>query len=121
MSAWNANGFGADYVPVIVAITSEAPSVGVRDQGMDVRDLKVYPNPVGDRLWMNAVVRPGVHNLSWEVMDAAGKVMNTGSASGIMDGRWSGSLSTAELPAGLYILRMDAGSSSQFRKFVVVH
>ncbi|MFM7586653.1 MAG: PA domain-containing protein [Bacteroidota bacterium] len=121
VSAWNANGFGADYVPVIVAITSEAPSVGVRDQGMDVRDLKVYPNPVGDRLWMNAVVRPGVQNLSWEVMDAAGKVMNTGSASGIMDGRWNGSLSTAELPAGLYILRMDAGSSSQFRKFVVVH
>jgi hypothetical protein len=70
---------------------------------------------------MNAVVRSGVQKLSWEVLDAAGKVMNTGSATGMMDGRWSGSLSTAELPAGLYILRMEAGSSSQFRKFVVVH
>jgi len=48
-------------------------------------------------------------------------VMTRSDASGIMDGRWNGSLSTAELPAGIYILRMDAGSSSQFRKFVVVH
>jgi len=121
VSAWNANGFGADYVPVIVAVTSEAPGVSVRDQGLDVHDLKVYPNPVGDRLWMNAMVRQGINQLSWEVMDAAGKVMTRSDASGIMDGRWNGSLSTAELPAGIYILRMDAGSSSQFRKFVVVH
>lgn len=121
VAAWNANGFGADYVPVIVAVTSEAPSVGVGEQGLDVRDLKVYPNPVGDRLWVNAVVRQGVHELSWEVTDVAGKVMSRGGAEGLLDGRWSGSVSTSELPVGMYILRLDAGSSSLFRKFVVVH
>lgn len=74
-------------------------STNVIDRGEILQDLRPFPNPVSDRLYL-----PDYHGCYdfWDVRGAR-----------VSSGTWTGSLSVGQLPSGLYLLRTEDGRVSR--------
>src|SRR5262249_26998247 len=74
--------------------------------------LAAFPNPVVDRLYLR---REGGAPLTWEVMDLRGVRLQAG--------QWTGSemeVDVRDLPAGLYMLRLQGKAGQNQRLLVTV-
>ncbi|MDN5202257.1 PKD domain-containing protein [Fulvivirgaceae bacterium BMA10] len=74
---------------------------GLRNPNVTKNKPKVYPNPASDVINLN--LTPGTQ---WIIMDSAGRIIMSGNQS---------SLSTANFPSGIYIIKTNTGSA----KFVI--
>jgi hypothetical protein len=71
-----------------------------------VRDTwSVYPNPTADWLQIQGVSE----NVQWQVLDALGRLSLSGEGS---------TVEVSGLPAGPYVLRMQAADKSQSLRFI---
>jgi hypothetical protein len=69
-----------------------------------VYDIQVFPNPAKDHINIRFDMPPG-EKTTWSLFDMGGNAMKTGILDGI-----TGIFSVQELPAGIYFLRITAGS-----------
>lgn len=78
--------------------------------------INVYPNPTADdiELYLNMESSTGV---SWQIIDVNGRVLLAGDW-GLISGEIRRRIGTAHLPAGLYGLRLRAGTAYAFAKIV---
>lgn len=74
-------------------------STNVIDRGEILQDLRPFPNPVSDRLYL-----PDYHGC-YDFWDVRGTRASSGT--------WTGSLSVGQLPSGLYLLRTEDGRASR--------
>ncbi|MBO4282076.1 MAG: T9SS type A sorting domain-containing protein [Bacteroidales bacterium] len=83
-----------------------APAISAAAQG-----LKVYPNPVEDRLHIALPESMRENTTRLQVCNLSGQVL--------YQGAYTSELSTENLPAGLYLLKADDGKQRMHCKFVV--
>ena len=97
---------GLKQIPCGVASANVSPvancdslSTNVIDRGELLQDLRPFPNPVSDRLYL-----PDYHGF-YDFWDVRGTRVSSGT--------WTGSLSIGQLPSGLYLLRTEDGRVSR--------
>ncbi len=93
----------------------EQLSTGVQEDEV-LNELRTWPNPVNDRL--NLSFRSTLRGtMQLQIVDVNGRVLRTTNAT-FATGDDRIELSTAELPAGLYLLRMEQAGHAQSIRFV---
>ncbi|MEM1002204.1 MAG: T9SS type A sorting domain-containing protein, partial [Bacteroidota bacterium] len=75
-------------------------------------DIKIYPNPTIDKLTLLAKNSINVSAVPFEIYNLTGSLVKTGVTS------FEGELSTADLSAGMYLLRLEAEDNPMSLKFV---
>ncbi|MEZ4960682.1 MAG: S8 family serine peptidase [Saprospiraceae bacterium] len=88
---------------------TETPSVATAEQ------LKIYPNPAGDMIWIATSEMETGRNLDLEVYDLSGKMISRISptaAGGLV------TVGTGQLPAGMYLLRLRTAAGVRTGKFI---
>ncbi|MCB0518902.1 MAG: S8 family serine peptidase [Saprospiraceae bacterium] len=88
---------------------TETPLVATAEQ------LKIYPNPAGDMIWIATSGMETGRNLDLEVYDLSGKMISRLSptaAGGLM------TVGTGQLPAGMYLLRLRTAAGVRTGKFI---
>jgi PKD repeat protein len=78
--------------------------------------VRLYPNPVGDQLWIDLEDHPGGPT-RWRILSLGGKLVQQGQQE-MSAGHQKFSVSTADLPAGLYVLQIVGKNGMIGRKFV---
>jgi D-alanyl-D-alanine carboxypeptidase len=77
--------------------------------------FSTYPNPANERVTVecpSAATTPTTLTLS----DLSGRIVHTETITGAV-----AQISTAEFPAGVYMMTMEAGSSTSTRKLIITH
>ncbi|HQQ94809.1 MAG TPA: T9SS type A sorting domain-containing protein [Bacteroidia bacterium] len=81
-------------------------------QEWTIEDLKFYPNPVQDQLWLEL---PQGTNLSYQISDLNGKQVLSGKLTSESSRL---AISTASLSAGVYVIRLSTGTHTGLIRFV---
>lgn len=102
------NGFGYGWTKIEGIILDIIPKDDAVGEIALQQQLEVYPNPVSDVLHIN--ILPG-ETVDYAIFNVLGQKMTAGST--------DGSVSTADLEKGLYMLQIKAGNSVQTAKFIV--
>ncbi len=82
--------------------------------GVDITDLKVYPNPTTDRLMIHSNAFEG--RVNYSVLSAMGTVLSSGIIANTDNPT---SINVSNLPAGVYFLQLKGDKTSRTTKFVV--
>ncbi len=95
-------------------------TTGVKDVASNVTTLNVYPNPATDNVTFGFDVTgtPAATNLM--VFDATGRVVNTINGSSLKTGKNEVSINVSNLPAGMYIVRLQGDGAAASARFNVV-
>ncbi len=101
------------------------PYVDVPERMTDIRQLVVYPNPVGEVLYMQLPVAgrqspvasrqlpvASIDDFRFEVLDVSGRLVQCGMIDKSMN------LSVSKLESGLYLLKISSGSVMSTAKFI---
>ncbi len=91
------------------AISAGATGLGLPDDLQD--QVRIYPNPATDRLFVAHSVTTG-SAFSYTLLDSTGRRIASGETT---DG---GPIPVASLPGGAYLLRIDEADHSSTRRFV---
>jgi endoglucanase len=95
-------------------------TTGVNDVASKVTTLNVYPNPATDNVTFgfDLTGTPAATNLV--VYDATGRVVNTINGTSLKTGKNEVSLNVSNLPAGMYIVRLQGEGAAASARFSVV-
>jgi len=118
VAAWNPNGFGDDRVPAIVAIIEEVPDNTSVNEIRNDLNIRVFPNPVRDELNVRINAENAIGEVSYDVMDIAGRIVMSGSK--MVEGmNHQMTLSVGQLQEGLYTIVMKTNKGFNTSRFVV--
>lgn len=105
---------------VYMSVTKNFDQVGIAKVNSNVNGLAVMPNPASDLATLKFDLNSS-ENVSVNVVNMLGqRVMNLNSQH-VAAGQHSISLSTNQLPAGIYLVNVTAGSTSSSVKMIVKH
>ena len=95
-------------------------TTAVNDVASKVTTLNVYPNPATDNVTFgfDLTGTPAATNLV--VYDATGRVVNTINGTSLKTGKNEVSLNVSNLPAGMYIVRLQGEGAAASARFSVV-
>lgn len=119
VTTWNANGFGPIRVPSISAITSVVTNTtSVENQQRNDMNIRVFPNPARNDVYVRLSAESMIGKVSYEVMDITGRVVMSGEK--MIDGMNDQiSLSVASLQQGVYTLVTKTAKGFNSSRFVV--
>lgn len=98
---------------------TKKPNDNANEEIVDANELKIAPNPVsGSGIISFSLLKPGKVSLS--VNDMAGKLVKKFADKEYNEGSHNIKLNTNDMPAGIYLLRMESEGIQQTRKFIVM-
>ncbi|NBY30444.1 MAG: T9SS C-terminal target domain-containing protein [Sphingobacteriia bacterium] len=112
---WNPNGFGANSVAAVSAVTS-SPSSSVRSLEQNTLELRAFPNPVSDRLHVLVRAAYRVGNVRYSIVDLSGRLITQGHE--VLDGIAPLQIGVAGLEPGMYHLQVNDGRFSRTLRFI---
>jgi len=84
--------------------------------------FSVGPNPAGGRVWVSASL-PGQSDAAVSVYDAAGRLVRvlslTRAGQNELEAVWDATDGSTRIPAGVYVVRLDAGAVHRSQKVVL--
>lgn len=120
VATWNPNGFGPTRVPSISAITSNvaAPNTSVENNQRNDMNIRVYPNPARNDVFVRLSAESMIGKVNYEVMDITGRVVMSGEK--MIDGFSDQiNLSVAGLQQGVYTVVTKTAKGFNSSRFVV--
>lgn len=119
VATWNPNGFGPTRVPSISAVTSIITNTSsVENRERNDLNIRVYPNPARNDLYVRLNAESMIGMVNYEVMDITGRVVLTGEK--MIDGMNDQiNLSVAGLQQGVYTLVTKTTKGFNSSRFVV--
>lgn len=110
------NKLGAAFTIHVVSGTPTAASDPVEEIG----SLKIYPNPANDILHVEAMLaKPGI--LGCDLMDFSGRILVSADEGLRSPGLQTMQLQVGEFAAGMYLLRLRAGTTTKVEKVLIAH
>lgn len=119
-AAWNPVGFTEHRVPSISAITSNvaAPNTSVENNQRNDMNIRVYPNPARNDVFVRLSAESMIGKVNYEVMDITGRVVMSGEK--MIDGFSDQiNLSVAGLQQGVYTVVTKTAKGFNSSRFVV--
>lgn len=119
VSTWNPNGFGPTRVPSISAVTSNIASTSsVENTQRNDMNIRVYPNPARNDVYVRLSAESMIGKVSYDVMDITGRVVMSGEK--MIDGfNDQINLSVASLQQGVYTVVTKTAKGFNSSRFVV--
>jgi Secretion system C-terminal sorting domain len=96
-------------------------SVNEKPQVISETTLTIFPNPASSAAFVNVELAQSAKNVNVSVYDINGKLVRTINQSYLSAGTHKISLDSETLPAGNYIVTMNAGSKQGVGKFIKVN
>ena len=107
----NDAGFDDFFDIVIETVTS------VEDNNLELSDLALYPNPVQSGMEFIVEIGGQVDKLSWQLIDQNGRIVMAEEGIAIHNGQMN--ISTSNLPAGMYFVRLYTANEQNVLKVEV--
>lgn len=120
VATWNPTGFGPTRVPSISAVTSNvaAPNTSVENNQRNDMNIRVYPNPARNDVFVRLSAESMIGKVNYEVMDITGRVVMSGEK--LIDGFSDQiNLSVAGLQQGVYTVVTKTTKGFNSSRFVV--
>lgn len=93
-------------------------SVKLPDLNNALNALNVFPNPVDDELRLSFSLSAGNHQITSSIYTMEGKMVKSLLQETLPEGHYSRNFRLMNLPAGIYLLKIDQGALSSVRKIV---
>ncbi|WP_165370531.1 FG-GAP-like repeat-containing protein [Hymenobacter persicinus] len=106
----------------VVSVLRNAPAPTAASAGQAASPLAVYPNPAAATAPVYVslpTAATGGAAAQFTLLNALGQTVATQRLSGSADGGFTATLPTAGLPAGIYLVRLQAGSALLSRRLVL--
>jgi PKD repeat protein len=102
---------------VVVRVSSSGVTTSIAFKGGEIFAVqpKLYPNPVKNALYLSLDIKKGCEG-NLQILDFSGRVLMTKNAA-LQPGKQTLEVSTQNLPAGIYLLLLEApgGAGAQYR------
>lgn len=82
--------------------------------------VSLYPNPAHDHLQVDVTLEDGAP-MSLQLMDLSGRIVVTENPGFLTSGKHGLRIDTRDLPAGLYLARVQTGASTSTHKVLIAH
>jgi hypothetical protein len=95
-------------------------TIGVNDQEPLVNEVRLFPNPSADEAFISFDLKESA-SVKIEVMDITGKLLITLADDKIAAGHYDKQLNTSKLPAGTYLVRINANGKLTTQNLTISH
>ncbi len=95
-------------------------STRIEEQTAQLGDLDVFPNPANDQFFLDFKLKSQT-TVSMQLMDMTGKLILDKRGSSMAKGSQLITIPVADLDAGIYFVRLQAGDQIETRKISVLH
>lgn len=110
----------SDTAQMVADIKQSFKTLSVEPIALNIKSLKLYPNPVGSELNLSFDLAEDA-TLKVEIIDVTGKAIELLVNEEVRKGAVSYKINTSQLLPGLYFIQLSANGSIQQAKFTVIH